>query len=124
MHTHVNGFVPLETLPEEFAGIFHVAIKFEERESHESHIDPATGVRAWAEPVLALYVSVSFRGSREVPVTLNYARSRTHFSNPRSATEEDRIGILHTAMPSILATLQVMVKKSNPPRNTEKHQWI
>src|SRR5439155_19157382 len=67
---HLSGF---NTLNESFDGLedaFDLGFKFEERESDTFYLDPNTGVKAYPEPFLALYVSVRSKSSSKPDETM------------------------------------------------------
>jgi hypothetical protein len=111
---HGNGFTQLFG---QFGGLeqdFDLGYKFEERESDEFQIDPHTGNKVFPEPFLALYFSASPKGSTQVPTTLCYARTRSHFSRGLHPTVEDQGLLLKAATPSIIADLQLLLKGEEP----------
>ena len=114
MHSHTNGFLPLELPLEELEKVFELGHKYEERESNDPHIDPRTGIKAFAEPFLALYISVSVLASGDIPITLNYARTRSRFPKNFPATDEHQRLLLHAARSSIISDLQMMTKNQLP----------
>ncbi len=111
---HLNGFIELRGSYGGLERHFDLGYKFEERESDEFRINPNTGVKAFAEPLLALDVSAARRGSVQVPVTLQYAKTRSSFSRGLHATNEDRDQLLKAAAPRIAADLQILLDAGNP----------
>ena len=120
---HTNGFVSLKVSLVGLENEFELGIKFEERESHESRVDLRTGIRAWAEPFLALYVSASPKGSTQVPVTLSYARTRSFFGNKLNATADDRDIMLQAATPFIMSDLTLLAINQSP-QSLGRFTWV
>jgi hypothetical protein len=125
MNSFGDIFTPLQGAlgNKELEDRFDLRIKFEEKESDESRVDPITGIRAHAEPLLALYVSVAPRGSNHIPITLNYARTRSRFVDRVNATKEDGERLVQAAIPAIILDLQMLLVNQQP-RNMGKPLWL
>ena len=110
-----------QSLDRPFDGLekeFELRFKFEEKESDDFFIDPNTGVKAYAQPFLALYVSTrpesSSSAAQTLPQTLHYARPRSSLSGGLHANESDQERLLEDASPFITADLRTLLDGKNP----------
>jgi hypothetical protein len=94
---HVNDFRHLTLRSDGLEDEYDLGFKFEERESEKFHVDVKTGVRAWAEPFLVLYISVAQRGSPRSLPTLRYGLTRSKFVGGLTSNPEDRERLLEMA---------------------------
>jgi hypothetical protein len=110
--SHVTGFghLSLRGLDRDI----DLGFKFEQRESELFRLDPNTGVRAYAEPLLILHVSVRQQGSVSLPSMLRYGLSRSKFSGGLTANEADRKRLLETSAPQIRADIADMKAGARP----------
>jgi hypothetical protein len=98
---HVNDFTHLTLALEGLEAEYDLGSKFEERESDKFHVDPKTGIKAWAEPLLVLYVSVAQLSSRRPLPTLRYGLTRSKFAGGLRSNSDDRERLLESARPHI-----------------------
>jgi hypothetical protein len=111
---HVNGFEHLSAGVGDLEAEWDLGFKFLERESDDFRIDPATGVKAWGEPFLALYVSVCRKDSGLVYSSFQYGLTRSKFSSGLSATQADRDRLLEVARPHIEAHMRKLMNGDKP----------
>ena len=105
---HVNDFghlgLDLGGLKEEY----DLGFKLEEKEPDEFSVNPNTGVKAFAEPFLVLYISVRDRESPKSLPTLQYGLTRSKFARGLTSTPEDRKRLLQKARPYIRADVAAL----------------
>ena len=95
----VNGFRHLRL---ELGGLeddYDLGFKFENMESDKFRLDSTTGVKAWAEPLLLLYVSVTHRSSPRSSQTLRYGLTRSKFARGLTSNPDDSERLPRTAPP-------------------------
>ena len=93
---------------------FDLGYKFDERESDIFRDDPRIGVRAWAEPLLILFVSVKHRDLPDIP-TLRYGLARSRFEDAAlTANECDRARLMEMARPHILGDVMALMAGTQP----------
>ena len=109
---HVNGFQHLAVDLGGLEAQVDLGFKFEQENSNKSSTDPNTGVTVWAEPLLALYVSVQLEGSPPGSgQTLHYGLTRSKFAGGLTATDEDRDRLLGLATPHILQDIEGICRR-------------
>jgi len=113
---HLSGFNTLNESFDELEDAFDLGFKFEERESDTFYLDPNTGVKAYPEPFLALYVSVRSKSSSIVPQTLHYGLARSQFSDGLHANDDDKQRLLISSRPLIISDLRTLRDGKMPLR--------
>jgi hypothetical protein len=111
---HYNEF---RTLNGPFGGLemdFDLGYKFEEKESDACSINSETGVKAYAEPFLALYVSARRKSSEGESRTLHYALPRSSFKGGLHPNESDRQRLVEGASHFIVEDLRDLLSNKNP----------
>lgn len=106
---HLNRFEHLSVPNGEIERQFDVGYKFEVRESDEYSVDPRTGVKAWAEPFLALYLSFTRWKAPHGQYPLRYGLTRSRWQTPGQPSDEDRqelLGLAITRIPEDLVHAQ------------------
>jgi hypothetical protein len=113
---HLNDFehLPLDLDPLE--NEFDLGYKFAFRESDSYKEIPETGVKAWAEPYLALCVSAKrLSAALELPPTLHYGLTRSKFANRALQPQEaDRQRLLELATSNLKNDLRMLSEGETP----------
>lgn len=111
---HYNDFQHLEA---DLGGLEHefdLGFKFQEREDKYS-IDPNTGAKLWADPYLALYVSVAaFDSPTGERKTLHYGLTRSKWEKVGASSHSDRDRLLKLARPRLTSDLQALRRGETP----------
>jgi len=98
---HVNGFKHLTIGSNGLEDEYDLGFKFEENDFDKFHVDPKTGIKVWAEPLLVLHVSVAQQGSPRSLPTLRYGRTRSKFAGGLTSNPDDRERLREMARPYI-----------------------
>ncbi len=88
------------------------------------HVDPATGTKAWSEPVLVLFVSVDHPdwSSSQLHV-LYYGLSRRSFSSGLDPRTGDRAKLMAAARPLLKADIE-RIGSSDVPDSLPKMKYV
>ncbi|MCC6498579.1 MAG: hypothetical protein IT193_20245 [Propionibacteriaceae bacterium] len=100
---------------------FDLGAKFETKEAADSAIDPRTGVQAWSEPFVALYVSfdsLAADGTRRHG-SLRYALGRSKWSDQAASSAVDEQTLLAAAKPFLAEDLSLLRRGGTPDTVTE-----
>ena len=111
------GFEPLALELGAVAEGLDLHQKFEVRESDSFSIDPRTGAKVWAEPYLALYVSLP-QGPLQSR-TLHYGLTRSKWASQVSVAQQDKQRLLELAKPRIKEALEKLRSGEEPGAFTE-----
>jgi len=112
---HVNNFEHLTLGLDGLEDDYDLGFKFEERESDKFHLNAKTGVKAWAEPLLTLYVSVAQHGLQKSLTTLRYGLTRSKFMGGQASNTDDQERLLEMARPYIEEAV-VTLKAGGTPK--------
>ena len=99
---------------------YDLGFKLEEKESDEFRADANTGVEAFAEPLLVLYISVRDRESPKSLPTLQYGLTRSKFARGLTSNPEDRERLLQKARPCIRADVAALKAGVTPETARER----
>lgn len=108
-----HEFTPLSGDYGEPGQNYNLRSKFEERES-DFWVPTNYGGKAYAEPFLALFISVSRKGTSEQAVTFHYGLWRSAFLNGLKSSSEDRAKLLGAAALLISSDLRVLHEQGEP----------
>jgi hypothetical protein len=115
---HINGFRHLPGEYDCLEKIFDLGIKYEEKESDDCTENPLGG-ETCAEPLLAMYISVTrFDDGRKIG-TLHYGLTRSKWNNCLASTTQDQEKLLANARNSIIEDLRYLQKGQKPQALTE-----
>jgi hypothetical protein len=116
---HLNDFAHLDVDLRGAEEGFDLGFKFEQRESDESSVHPETGIKAWAEPFLALYVSyVSLEPGPALRGTLHYGLGRSKWKDQSGSSSVDQDRLLVDAKPLLADDLRALVEGKIPQTTT------
>jgi len=101
---HFGGFKHLAEPVPGFETEYDLGFEFEQRESNEFVVQRATGIKAWAEPILELCISV--KRSDGYTRTLRYGKNRSSFIGGLKANEADKSELLKTAALQLRSDLE------------------
>jgi hypothetical protein len=117
---HSDGFQHLEFEGDGLESQFDLGCRFEEKESEHFEIDPNTGSKSWAEPYLALWISVSRPGMGDgCTGTLRYGLTRSKWQEPACSTQEDRGRLLELVRARLGADLRELEQGRTPQAFSE-----
>ena len=91
---------------------YDFGFKFEQRESKEFVVEPLTGIKAWAEPILELRISVRRRDGYSK--TLRYGKSRSSFIGGMEANAADKSELLKRAALQLASDLESLRAGKEP----------
>lgn len=121
---HQNNFAHLDIDLRGPEQGFDLGFKFEQRESDEFAIDPQTGIKAWAEPFLALYVSYAASGPEPGPHgTLHYGLARSRWSDQTGSSSVEQERLLADAKPFLAEDLRAL-KGGGTPETTTQFRYL
>lgn len=116
---HLNDFAHLDVDLRGVEAGFDLGFKFEQRESDEFSIHPATGIKAWAEPFLALYVSyVSREPGPVLRGTLHYGLGRSKWNDQSGSSSVDQDRLLVDAEAFLADDLRALTEGKIPQTTT------
>ena len=96
---HFNGFEHLSV--EGFEGRFDIGVKFQKEDPPKPSVDPITRIKAWAAPVLVLYVSVEDKESAGERKTLRYGLDCAKWASPLTPNLGDRKLLIERMKPDL-----------------------
>ena len=91
---------------------YDFGFKFEQRESKEFVVEPLTGIKAWAEPIVELCISVKRRDG--YTRTLRYGKSRSSFIGGMEANAADKSELLKRAALQLASDLESLRAGKEP----------
>ncbi len=114
-NNHTNGF---EHLDQPGIDGYDLGVRYKEEDSDSFMVQPETGVKAWAEPHLAMYVSVRNSKTDELH-TLRYGLTRSHFADGAlTARQVDKDALQAAAEKQILEDVAALAM-GRAPRSTK-----
>ncbi len=109
---HFGGFKHLAEPVPGFETEYDLGFEFEQRESDEFVVEPATCIKAWAEPILELRISVRRRDGYSK--TLRYGKSRSSFIGGMEANAADKSELLKRAALQLASDLESLRAGKEP----------
>ena len=91
---HQNGFEHFVIDAQELTQVYDLGYAFQEIDPKEYTLDANTGIKVWAEPRLALYISARAFNFPEELITIRYAVTRTKYAHGLIPTADDESNLL------------------------------